>query len=41
MGNHVNAFRGIINQLSLVGIMFVDVVRALFLLGSLLNMWKP
>ena len=35
VADHVNAFQGIINQLSLLGISFEDEVRALLLLGSL------
>ena len=37
--DHVNAFQGIINQLSLLGISFEDEVRALLLLGSLPDTW--
>ena len=40
MANHVNAFQGIINQLSSMGISFEDEVRALLLLGSLSDTWE-
>ena len=40
MADHVNAFQGIINQLSSMSITFDDEVRALLLLGSLPNTWE-
>ena len=40
VANHVNAFQGIINQLSSMGISFEDEVRALLLLGSLPDTWE-
>jgi hypothetical protein len=40
VADHVNAFQGIINQLSSVGVSFEDEVRALLLLGSLPNTWE-
>jgi len=38
--DHWNAFQGIINQLSSIGISFEDEVRALLLLGSLPDTWE-
>lgn len=40
VADHVNAFQGIINQLSSMGISFDDEVKALLLLGSLPDTWK-
>ena len=40
LADHVNAFQGIINQLSSMGISFEDEVRALLLLGSLPDTWE-
>ena len=40
VANHVNAFQGIINQLSSMGISFEDEVRVLLLLGSLPDTWE-
>ena len=40
VADHVNAFQGIINQLSSMGIAFDDEVRALLLLGSLSDTWE-
>jgi hypothetical protein len=40
IADHVNEFRGIINQLSSIGITFEDEVRALLLLGSLPDTWE-
>ena len=40
MDDHWNAFQGIINQLSSIGISFEDEVRALLLLGSLPDTWE-
>ena len=40
LADHVNSFQGIINQLSSMGILFEDEVRALLLLGLLTNTWE-
>jgi hypothetical protein len=40
IADHVNEFQGIINQLSSMGIIFEDEVRALLLLGSLSDNWE-
>jgi hypothetical protein len=40
VADHVNAFQGIINQLSSMGITFDDEVQALLLLGSLPDSWE-
>jgi ABC-type uncharacterized transport system YnjBCD substrate-binding protein len=40
VADHVNAFQGIINQLSSMGITFEDEVRSLLLLGSLPDSWE-
>ena len=40
VADHVNAFQGIINQLSSMEISFEDEVRVLLLLGSLSDTWE-
>ena len=40
MADHMNAFQGLINQMTLLDVLLLDEVLALLLLESLLNSWE-